>query len=223
MLALIEMNLLPGGKRGAARPKGRGRKPSAPKVTGLREMVRGDPWVIGVVLLTIAAVVHLLFAFFSQGVKLNQIEGRLEQERQDSVRYAEAIAAADSLSARRDTLAAKARIIREIDTDRFVWSHILDNVATALPEFTWLTALEQTSGAGSQVEFRIDGMTGLTAALTRFMRNLEASPFIRDVRLVSQEQSQQGQRLVNNFVLMARYQIPDSTAIVTEPIILVGE
>ena len=148
MLALIEMNLLPGGKRGAARPKGRGRKPSAPKVTGLREIVRGDPWVIAVVLLTIVAVVHLLFAFFSQGVKPNQIEGRLEQERQDSVRYAEAIAAADSLSARRDTLAAKARIIREIDTDRFVWSHILDNVATALPEFNWLTALEQTSGAG---------------------------------------------------------------------------
>ena len=178
-------------------------------------MVRGDPWVILVVILTIAAVAHLAFAFLTQGVKLNQIEGRLEQERQDSVRYAEAIAAADSLAARRDTLVAKARIIREIDTDRFV--------AVALPEFTWLTALEQASGTGSQVEFRIDGMTGLTAALTRFMRDLEASPFIRDVRLVSQEQSQQGQRLVNNFVLMARYQIPDSTAIVTEPIILVGE
>jgi Tfp pilus assembly protein PilN len=213
MLALIEMNLLPGGKRGAARPKGR-RKPSVPKVTGLREMVRGDPWVIIVVLLTM---------FFTQGVTLSQVEGRLEQERQDSVRYAEAIAAADSLAARRDTLVAKARIIREIDTDRFVWAHILDNVANALPEFTWLTAMEQTAGTGSEIEFRLDGMTGLTAALTRFMRDLEASPFIRDVRLVSQEQSQQGQRLVNNFVLMARYQIPDSTAIVTEPIILVGE
>ena len=222
MLALIEMNLLPGGKRGAARPKGR-RKPSVPKVPGLREMVRGDVWVVGVVLLTIVAIVHLVFVFFTQGVKLSQLEGRLEQERQDSVRYAEAIAAADSLAARRDTLVAKARIIRTIDTDRFVWAHLLDNVANALPEFTWLTGLEQTSGAGSEVEFRIDGMTGLTAALTRFMRDLEASPFIRDVRLVSQEQSQQGQRLVNNFVLMARYQIPDSTAIVTEPIILVGE
>lgn len=222
MLALIEMNLLPGGKRGAARPKGR-RKPSAPKVAGLRDMVRGDPWVIFVVILTIAAIAHLAFAFLTQGVKLSQVEGRFEQERQDSVRYAEAIAAADSLKARQDTLVAKVRIIQEIDTDRFVWSHVLDNVAAALPEFTWLTGLEQTSGAGSQVEFRIDGMTGLTAALTRFMRDLEASPFIRDVRLVSQEQSQQGQRLVNNFVLMARYQIPDSTAIVTEPIILVGE
>jgi Tfp pilus assembly protein PilN len=156
-------------------------------------------------------------------VTLGQVEDQLQQERQDSVRYAEAIAAADSLSARRDTLLQKVRIIREIDTDRYVWAHILDNVSNALPEFTWLVGMEQTAGLGSEVEFRIDGMTGLTAALTRFMRDLEASPFIRDVRLVSQEQSQQGQRLVNNFVLMARYQMPDSTAISTEPIILVGE
>jgi hypothetical protein len=55
------------------------------------------------------------------------------------------------------------------------------------------------------------------------MRDLEDSPFIRDVRLVSQEQIQQGQRLVHSFVLMARYQVPDTTAIVTEPIILAGE
>lgn len=221
-MALIEMNLLPGGKRGAARPKGR-RKPSVPKMPGLGEMVKGDPWVIGVVALTIIAALHLVFTFFTQGVSLRQVEDQLVQERQDSVRYAEAIAAADSLSARRDTLLQKVRIIREIDTDRYVWAHILDNVSDALPEFTWLVGMEQTAGVGSEVEFRIDGMTGLTAALTRFMRDLEASAFIRDVRLVSQEQSQQGQRLVNNFVLMARYQVPDSTAITTEPIILVGE
>ena len=82
--------------------------------------------------------------------------------------------------------------------------------------------MQQTSGSGSNIEFRIDGMTGATPALTRFMRDLEDSPFVRDVRLVSQEQMQQGQRLVQSFVLMARYQPPDSTAIVTEPIILSG-
>ncbi len=222
MLALIEMNLLPGGKRGVARPKA-GRKLSAPKFEGLRDMVKGDPWVVGVVVLLIAAVAHVGFTAFSQGVKYGQVEEELAIQRQDSIRYAEAIAAADSLQARRDTLVQKARIIRQIDTDRFVWAHVLDSVSGALPDFTWLTALQQTSGSGSDIEFRIDGMTGLTPALTRFMRNLEESPFVRDVRLVSQEQMQQGQRLVHSFVLMGRYQIPDSTAITTEPIIIAGE
>jgi len=221
MLALIEMNLLPGGKRGAGRPRG-GRKPTLPKFDNLQSMIKGDPWVIGVLTLAIVALGHVGFVFVTQGTTLSRIQNELEVQRQDSVRYAEAIAAADSLQARRDTLVQKARIIREIDTDRFVWAHILDQVSGALPEFTWLTAMQQTSGSGSNVEFRIDGMTGATPALTRFMRDLEDSPFIRDVRLVSQEQMQQGQRLVQSFVLMARYQPPDASAIVTEPIILSG-
>jgi Tfp pilus assembly protein PilN len=222
MLALIEMNLLPGGKRGVARAKGP-RKPSVPKFEGLREMIRGDPWVIGVVAVAVLAVLHIGFTFFTQGLSISRIDDELTIQRQDSVRYAEAIAAADSLEARRDTLEQKMRIIREIDSDRFVWAHIMDDVSAALPDFTWLMGVQQTSGSGSSIEFRIDGMTGATYALTRFMRDLEDSPFIRDVRLVSQEQIQQGQRLVHNFVLMARYQAPDSSAIVTEPIILAGE
>jgi Tfp pilus assembly protein PilN len=216
------MNLLPGGKRGVARPKGR-RKPSLPKFEGLRDMIRGDPWVIGVVAIAVVAVAHLVFTFFTQSVALDRLSEEMEVQRQDSIRYAESIAAADSLEARRDTLLQKAQIIREIDQDRFVWAHILDDVSIALPDYTWLTALRQTTGVGSNIEFRIDGMTGATQALTRFMRNLEESPFIRDVRLVSQEQIQQGQRLVYPFVLLARYQIPDSSVIVTEPIILAGE
>lgn len=234
MLALIEMNLLPGGKRGVARPKP-GRKPSAPKFGGLREMSSADPLVVLVVLLAFAAIGSLIFLFLQQGLKMSGLEEELAIQRQDSTRYAEAIAAADSLEARRDTLQQKAAIIREIDSDRFVWAHIMDQVSAALPDFTWLTGIQQTgaaaapaaTAAGAQtrqtVVFRIDGMTGLTQALTRFMRDLEDSPFIRDVRLVSQEQIQQGQRLVHNFVLMASYQQPDSSVIVTEPILITGE
>lgn len=186
-------------------------------------MVRGDPWVILVVLLAAGAIAHLGFTFFRQSVTLGNLADEIEVQRQDSIRYAAAIAAADSLQARRDTLLQKVQIIREIDRDRFVWPHIMDDVSRALPEYTWLTTVQHTSGGGTDLEFRLEGMTGLTQALTRFMRDLEDSPFIRGVRLVSQERQQQGARLVHNFVLTARYQIPDSSVIVTEPIILTGE
>lgn len=222
MLVLIEMNLLPGGKRGVARAKG-ARKPSLPKFEGLRDMMKGDPLVILVLVAAALAVLHLGFTFFQQKVQLGRLDEELEIQRQDSVRYAEAIAVADSLQARQDTLSQKAQIIQAIDSDRYVWPHILDEVSAALPDYTWLTGMQQTAGAATDIEFRIDGMTGQTPALTRFMRDLEASPFIREVRLVSQEQIQQGERLVNSFTLMARYQRPDSSAIITEPIVIGGE
>lgn len=222
MLALIDINLLPGGKRGAGRPKA-GRKLSMPSFEGFGENLKGDPLILGLIVLAVAVVGHFGFLFVTQTQKLGSVEADLEAQRQDSVRFAENIAAADSLRARQDTLLAKANVIRTIDGDRYVWAHILNEVSVALPEFTWLTAMQQSAGAGDDVEFRIEGQTGATAALTRFMRGLAESPFLRDVRLVSQEQVQQGQKLVHGFVLLARYEIPDSSVVTTEPIILAGE
>lgn len=223
MLALIEMNLLPGGKRGVARAKGGRSALSLPKFDGLQDMIKGDPLVILVIAAVGLALLHLGFTFFKQGVTLGSLDEELGIQLQDSVRYAEAIQAADSLSARQDTLVQKTEVIQQIDADRYVWTHLLDQVSQSLPDFTWLTSIQQTAGSGTDVEFRIDGMTGQTPALTRFMRDLENSPFIREVRLQSQEQIQQGQRLVHSFVLLARYQMPDSTAITTEPIIIAGD
>jgi Tfp pilus assembly protein PilN len=185
-------------------------------------MIRGDSWVIAVGVLGIMALLHLGVTLVSQGVTLGRIDDELRVQRQDSIRYSVFIAVVDSLEALNDTLQRKADIIRQIDSDRFVWAHILNEVSESLPEHTWLNAVRETAGAGSEVEFRIDGMTGQTAGLTRFMRDLEGSPFIQDVRLQSDEQVQQGPNLVHSFVLLARYQIPDPSEIVTEPIILAG-
>jgi Tfp pilus assembly protein PilN len=219
MLTLIDMNLLPGRGRRTARRRGR-RKARVPRFEGLRELIRGDPLTIAAGVLGVLAVAHLGLTFFTQGAARHRIADALVEQREDSVRYAEAIALLDSLAARADTLQRRTAIIREIDADRFVWAHILNEVSESLPDHTWLTAIQESAARGGAIAFRIDGRTGQTAALTRFMRDLANSPFVDDVRLVSDEQVQQGARLVHSFVLVARYQISDSTVIVTEPIIL---
>ncbi len=221
MLILIDMNLLPRRRRGADR-RGGGRSASLPRFEGLRELIKGDAWVSAVGVVAVIAVLHLGFTFVRQGVTLDRIGDELRVQREDSVRYSALIAAADSLRGLNDTLQRKAEIIREIDSDRFVWAHILNEVSEALPDYTWLNAIRETAAAGSEGEFRIDGMAGQLAGLTRFMRDLESSPFIQDVRLQSDERVQQGPNLVHSFVLLARYQVPDPSEIDTEPIILAG-
>jgi Tfp pilus assembly protein PilN len=67
--------------------------------------------------------------------------------------------------------------------------------------------------------FNVEGNAATTQALTRFMKNLEASPFIRDVALVTSEQTQTQGRTYLKFTLEAAWEQPDSTLIETVPVV----
>jgi Tfp pilus assembly protein PilN len=129
------------------------------------------------------------------------------------------------LNARRDSIAQRVGIIQEIDGDRYVWPHIMDEVARALPDYTWLEDLLQTS-PGEPLTFRIVGQAGNNFAVTQFMENLEGSPFVRNVELVSTEQEVLAtggiNRIVNRFELEAEYERPPPELLETVPLFAPG-
>jgi len=67
--------------------------------------------------------------------------------------------------------------------------------------------------------FNVEGNAANTQALTRFMKNLEASPMIRDVALVTSEQTATQGREYLKFTLEARWEQPDSTLVETVPVL----
>ncbi|MFH1765875.1 MAG: PilN domain-containing protein [Gemmatimonadota bacterium] len=215
---MIEVNLLPGGKkRGSRRPIFSLRLPSS----GGGGFGR-DPWVLGSSLVVLAAAVVGGFLFTTTSSRRGELEVRIEEARADSARYADLILQNEALMARRDSIAQRVEIIQEIDGDRYVWPHIMDEVARALPEYTWLTDLLQLS-LGEELEFRIEGRAGNTFALTQFMENLEASLFIRSVDLVTTEQviddSDEGtRRVVYHFQLEALFERPPPELLETVPL-----
>ena len=71
-----------------------------------------------------------------------------------------------------------------------------------------------------KVRFRIVGNTVDLQALTRFMKLLEASPFIENVQLVKSAMILSEGKEVTEFQLECAYQIPDSAAIKTVPLTL---
>jgi hypothetical protein len=70
------------------------------------------------------------------------------------------------------------------------------------------------------VRFKIVGETVDIQALTRFMKLLEASPFIQDVQLERSGLMIVDNKEVTQFQLSAGYQTPDSSAIRTVPVTL---
>jgi hypothetical protein len=162
-----------------------------------------------------------VFLYFSVGGRRADLEVAIGEAVSDSARYADLIAQNDAYMARRDSIAQRVAIIQEIDGDRYTWAHVMDEVARALPEYTWLDQIIQVS-LGEELQIRIEGKVGNTFALTQFMTNLEASPFLRGVDLISTDQVVDGStganRVVNNFVLEFFYDTPPSELLETVPL-----
>ncbi len=212
---MIEVNLKPGD----AKKRRRRRSFSVPSVAGLPG---GDRWVVGAGVLVAVAILGIGWLFMSVAGQAEELEVAIEAQEADSARLAEVIQRAERLQARGDSIARRVDVIQQIDGSRYVWPHIMDEVAQALPDFTWLTRIQQVSG-GDRVAFRVDGRAGTYFALTSFMEAVEASPFIRGTRLIASDQVSVtlgggAQRMVYDFTLEAEYQEPPPEWVDTEPL-----
>jgi Tfp pilus assembly protein PilN len=213
---LIEVNLLPGGKK---RGKRGGGGIGLPDLSDLP----ADPYILGTAVVSIGVVVVLAWMLMGVSSQQEDVQVSLQDALEDSANFADLIERNQSLEARRDSIAEKVSIIQEIDAGRYMWPHLLDEVARALPDFTWLSNIIQIS-VGQTIDFEIQGRAGNTFALTKFMENLEASPFMRGVSLInSQQVSEVGasgdQQQVYSFQLEAQWQNPPLDILQTVPLL----
>ena len=216
---MIGVNLRPGAtKRTNAR-----RLPKLPKLgalSGLKGTTRMDG-LAGFALATWLLALPLTgYMFISARSRVSNLNVSIEGAVADSTKYANIIAANKRLIERRDTIARKVNIIQEIDAGRYIWPHLLDELSRSLPPYTWLidvsTLEADTTLKGPR--FRLEGRTGNNFALTKYLQDLEASPFIQNVRLVSTELVRENERLVYSFLLEANYEVPPLDVIQTVPL-----
>jgi Tfp pilus assembly protein PilN len=139
---MIQVNLLPGAKK----QKSTGGMSLAGAATSFTQRVR-DPWLVGAAGAVVVAVAAVGILFTAQQARATEVERKMDRAVRDSTRYSKVLAARRKLSAERDSVHRQLQIIRTIDENRFNWAHILDEVSRALPAYTWLTVLEQTSKA----------------------------------------------------------------------------
>ncbi|HEX5437283.1 MAG TPA: PilN domain-containing protein [Gemmatimonadaceae bacterium] len=236
---MIEINLLPGaGKKSRSRSAGIDLKGAIASAVARVN----DPYLIAAVASAVIAAAVVGGMFWVQRGSAATLDTQLQQATQDSIRFSTVIAAKHKAEAERDSVLRQVQLIESFDARRFVWPHIMEEVSQALPAYTWLTSIEQinapapaaskpatkgkqaapvdTIPAVPPVEFRIVGNTVDLQALTRFMRVLEASPFIQNVQLAGTTLVLLDGKQVTEFRLTAAYQKPDPAVIHTVPISL---
>ncbi len=225
---MIEINLLPG-----ARKKSRSSRSASLNVGAILADLGArfkDPWLIFAVAGVVIGIATSGTLFFLQGRTQATLEEQQRIAVQDSTRYAAVLAQRTAAEAQRDSILRQMAVITAIDGDRFVWPHILDEVARALPTYTWLRTVAQSSaaapvtpeaaaaGAAPPLTIRVIAYTVDIQALTIFMRQLEASPFFENVTLAQSEVAVTEGKEVTSFELQLRYSKPPAAAIRTVPL-----
>ena len=231
---MITVNLRPGKRRKSS---------GAPfNFKGMLDSFRGlgtkvkDPLLLGAVAGWVCVLGFLGFVYLNNVRQLYSLEPRLEQARSEHKRFKAFIADKRRQEKIRDSLLAQITVIRHVDGDRYIWAHLLDEVTKALPAYTWLVDLGSTSAPAAAAPaakgqpadttadttppplvFQLNGRTIDIQAYTRFLRQLEASPWIKDVTPVSAQTVVEHERPVTAFSIRATYASADSAYIRVAP------
>lgn len=227
---MIEINLLPGARKKKSGSRGPSFNPGA-----VLEQLRGrfkDPWLMLAVAGFVIGLAGVGVMWWMQNTKSVELAERERVATQDSTRYAAVLAQRTAAEAQRDSILRQIAVISAIDGDRFVWPHVMDEVARALPTYTWLRQVQQSNqtvaaapeavaAAGPPViNIRIMAYTVDLQAVTIYMKNLEASPFLQNITLSLSESATVDGKDVHQFQLDLQYQKPDSTAVRRVPLSL---
>jgi Tfp pilus assembly protein PilN len=213
---MIEINLLPGSTK---RPARRGKRRAMGGLSQLKlSMPSVDRMLAAVVLAWLVGSGGVGWMHFSTSARAADLKVELETAVRDSTRFSQQRAQGDSLAAQQAVVAQKLEVIQQIDAARYVWPHILDEVSRAVPSYVWLLNLSNAAQGVDLPRVRIEGMAGTTFALTQFMENLEMSPFLQSVRLISSVQGQVENRAVHTFMVEVGFREPPADVIQTVPL-----
>ena len=232
---MITVNLRPGQKRKRAGNPFSGMLNGLSFFRELGSRVK-DPLLMASVGAWVCVVGGLGLIYLNSVRQLYTLEPRLEQARSENRRFKAFLADKRRQEKIRDSLLAQITVIRGVDGVRYVWPHLLDEITKALPAYTWLVDLGFTSAPAAASEpakpgakadtaeapkpgltFQITGRTIDIQAYTRFLRQLEASPWITDVTPVSAQTIVEKERPVTAFSIRASFNRADSAYIRTAP------
>jgi len=105
----------------------------------------------------------------------------------------------ESLENEKERLLARMKTIEQLQTSRPVIVHLFDELVGALPEGVYLTEIAQQGDAVT-----LKGAARSNARVSSFMRNLDASGWLRDPALEIIESKEVDQRRISSFSLTVK-------------------
>jgi len=163
---MIRINLLATERRGA-------KVASAGFQAGQKMMVIGS-------LVLVLTAVGVGWRYWALGQQKAEVVREIEAAQREEARLQEILKQVQEFENRRKMLESRVALIDELRKGQTAPVHMIDQISRALPDMTWLTALQQT-GYSVTMQGRCLSLT----SLSDFIGNLEASRyFARPVEII---------------------------------------
>src|SRR3954469_3363987 len=151
---MIEINLLPGD--GKKKRKAKSASGSSFRLNfnpsqwfaGITEKIT-DKYLLGAIGASALSGLLIAFMFIHQTAQASGLEERETKAVKDSAQFGAVLNAKARAEATRDSLYQQIAIIKSIDDSRYLWSHLMYEISNALPQYTWLKEVSQTSAPKS--------------------------------------------------------------------------
>ena len=163
---MIRINLLAAERRAA-------KAASAGFQAGQKMMVIGS-------LVLVVTVAGVGWRYWAIGQEKAQVAREIESEKREEARLQEILKQVQEFENRRKVLEARLALIDELRKGQTAPVHMIDQISKALPDMTWLTAMQQDG-----YTLTMQGRCLTLTSLSDFIGNLEASRyFIRPVEII---------------------------------------
>jgi Tfp pilus assembly protein PilN len=211
---MISINLRPGAKRAT----------TGSPMAGMGERLKGmgaavkDPARATAAVLAVVVAVGAIWGFLGTSIQSSRLRPELDAAQQENMQFRTLLGQIRREERIRDSVVTELITLRQVDQDRLIWPHIMEDVTRALPPGTWLIAVAPVTVASG--ETLVDSLGNLVRAslvveltgrtmdiqgFTRFMRQLEDSPWLAQVTAISATTLIESNRQVTAFVVRANF------------------
>jgi len=154
------------------------------------------------------ALVASLGLWWWKSAQLNDLDVKIAQNKKRQAELQAIKVQVDAFLTKKRILEAKVRLIEQLKAQQSGPVHMLDEISKALPDFVWLTSMDQT---GATVAFQGES-NGLTS-VADFISNLQRSGWFPKVDLMASTETNN----IVTFQLQAEFKPPALASPAPEP------
>jgi type IV pilus assembly protein PilN len=154
-------------------------------------------------LFTLGTIVLCAVLWWWQSRKLAELDRQIAQAQQRQRELQAIKAQVDALEKKRETFQRKVDLIERLKAEQSGPVHMLDEVSKALPDFVWLSGMEQT---GDRIRF--NGQSSGLTSVADFISALQRTGWFPQVDLVSTTEASN----IITYGLQAQFKNPEVAA-----------